>query len=168
MTEDLDYEAVIVSTHLLDRSNENNPSTYKLHFLENTLRSRPWKNGEIPAMVDDLSKSSLLKPGLIGTVVCFSDRREGISKIFYYNPRMRYLTNGPLAVRNLNLEISQDYSLKDSVAIGKVRVPEMTCRAEEEIVGFDHGLLCEEGLTMFQEKWYPNNMFKSKKVNIKD
>lgn len=162
----LDYQAAIVGTHLIDRSRENAPSTYKITFLENMLKSKPWRDGEIPTMVENLSKSKLLKNGLIGTVVSFSDLQDGISKIFYFNPKKRYLTNGPLTIRNFDLEIAQNYATKDAVFVGSVLVPEMTCRAEEAIVDFDHGLLCEESLEAFKKEWYPTNMFKSKRVEL--
>jgi len=162
----LDYKAAIVGTHLINRSRENEPSTYKITFLENMLKDKPWKDGEIPTMVENLSKSKLLKKGLIGTVVSFSDMQDGISKIFYFNPKKRYLTNGPLAIRNIDLEIDQNYATKDAVVVGSFVVPEMTCQAEEAIVDFDHGLLCEEGLEAFKKEWYPTNMFKSKRVEL--
>lgn len=155
-----DYKAVIVGTELIDEDSR----IVKIYFLENTEKNNPWKEGELDGMRKGFASHPLLNKGVV-TVVSFSDKRTGFSRIFYHNQKKQYINNGPLTIRNSDLKIEEGYDMKNSIIVGNDDrvVPGMTCWAEQKIVDFGQTLLCEEGLEAFKEEWSPHNILEFKK-----
>jgi hypothetical protein len=159
------YYAALIDTHLFDWSKENGNDrrVYKAYFLEDIKRGELWKDGEIATMVQGLRNSPLLAKNCAGSIICFADLEEGYSKFFYSKLNRAYLVNGPLVIRNINVQPVLNYSEKDAITVAKNRVPEMTCRAENAIQTFDQGLLCKKGLEAFKTEWIPETVFPSRK-----
>jgi len=98
-----------------------------------------------------------------------------ISKIFYFNPEMPFLMNGPMVVNNKDFSYDEEFLSKDSIMVGNedlkftdsdfkfydktvrpVKVPEMTCPLEADIIAYHQNLMSifgpDEYLSILKEK----------------
>lgn len=144
----------------------NDRGMFKVYLFENSAAERVWKDGELYEIKARLLESSYANQELIGFACSFADVENGCTKVWYFNPEIPFIVNGPLALRNRDLSVWELYEFDDSIGLhlpsGNIQLPEATCWAESQVVAHEQERMGQLGYTEYRklvDDWIPSPEF---------